>query len=166
MFEFLKFTFGIEKKINSMQDEIDEIKSKEKDFLDLFDDESNKYTSLGILREKINVSRNSSCTYWSISRKVVSDFGDMADILPNGDGSYRVSRENLFLVEMYNHTDISEDMVNLINESNGIIISLNPGSSTLYKFGLCPNIKPNSNPYIRKKIDRKYKTTITRKKRK
>ena len=96
-----------------------------------------KYVDAGVLREKIIVSELPSFCNWSLSRKCLVGENDIEplEILDCGDGNKKLSFENNRLVSLMNWTEINADV---INGSNGIIITDATYGKPYFRFGFIP----------------------------
>lgn len=98
-----------------------------------------KYTDVGVLPDKITVTKLSSMCTWSLTRKcLVNENGvDALEIIPNGDGNFRASYENNRMISLLCHSSIDPDK---INNSNGIIITDATYGKPVFRFGFIPTI--------------------------
>jgi hypothetical protein len=100
-----------------------------------------KYLKLGILYEKINISNNSSVAIWSISRNCeVGGKGNPSSLefLTIEGNKVIATYENNRYVTMLIYSEITNEMVNKINSSNGILVSYETYGKPYYRFGYIP----------------------------
>ena len=92
----------------------------------------------GILYEKIHISNNPSVAIWSISRNCeVGGRGnpDPLEILTTQDNKVIATYKNNQFITMINYSEITNEMVNKINSSNGILVSYETYGKPYYRFG-------------------------------
>lgn len=108
-----------------------------KDEIESLSKESDRYVQLGIDAEKIITTELPSVVVWSLTRKRIVSGPDVYELIELPDGSHTLSVDNNRLVSLQCYSEISEDLLNYMKDSEGIIVTdqHRPG---IYKFGLIP----------------------------
>jgi phosphoribosyl-ATP pyrophosphohydrolase len=97
-----------------------------------------KYTNLGIKKDKIFVSKQPAMATWSYTRKcVVGENGiESLEIIPTNDGNHEITAKNNVRVSLLCYDTLP---VKQINDSNGIIITAETYGRPYFRFGFIPN---------------------------
>jgi phosphoribosyl-ATP pyrophosphohydrolase len=97
----------------------------------------NKYTDLGVKRDKIFVSTQPAMATWSYTRKcVVGENGvETLEIVPTNDGNHEITFKNNVRVSLLCYDTLP---VKKINDSDGIIITAETYGKPYFRFGFIP----------------------------
>jgi hypothetical protein len=100
--------------------------------------EIERYVTLGIDQSKIITTFLPSVVVWSITRNKIVSGPDCFETIKNEDGNLTLSVDNNRLVSLLCYTNISDDLIQEINKSKGIIIT-DQHREGVYKFGIIPD---------------------------
>jgi hypothetical protein len=100
-----------------------------------------KYVKSGVHQNKIITTKQPSVVNWSISRKcVVGENGiESLEVIDDEYGNKRLSCENNRLVSMLFRTELTNENINEINNSNGIICTDVLYGREGFRYGFIPS---------------------------
>ena len=105
----------------------------------------NDYIAKGIIPEKLHQSKVPSICLFSLSKnKIIENNSDVYDLVPDNEGNLKLTIGNNRFVSLLVQSSLSEEDVNKINNSNGIIIASDESYYTekqkeYFRFGYIPN---------------------------
>lgn len=116
---------------------------KEQPVFDIRDDIDfiNAYTLLGVNSDKVIVSQLPSIATWSLTRKCLVNENNVQAlevVIYENDGGILTYKNNR-IISMMVHEGLTSDIIEKINNSNGIIISkATDGKENRFRFGYIP----------------------------
>lgn len=101
-----------------------------------------RFINKGVYQTKIIPTESPSVVIWSKTRKCLVGgkyHPEALEVVDDGNGNLKITYDNNVFISLQNRSELTESVVNEINESEGIVVTNATYGKPYFRFGFIPN---------------------------